>query len=105
MGVRSARRYPPDPAIVASVRSFAAGRLNTLQLSQLRDDVELLLTELITNVIIHARTEFDIRVEASGAGVRVEVIDANLSAAPPHGDHVSGRGVPRSSFPVLPHAG
>ena len=96
VGVRSARRYPPDPAIVTSVRSFAAGRLKTLQLNELRDEVELLLTELITNAIIHARTEFEIRVEASGAGVRVEVTDDNptmpvagtLSAAA-----LSGRGL------------
>jgi Histidine kinase-like ATPase domain len=77
VGVQSGRRYPPDPAVVASVRSFAADRLHILELSALRDDVELLLTELITNVIIHARTEFEIRLEASGAGVRVEVIDDN----------------------------
>src|SRR5215212_3084376 len=96
VGVRSARRYPPDPSIVASVRSFAAGRLHSLQLSELQDDVELLLTELITNVIIHARTEFEIRLEPSGAGVRVEVTDDNptmpvggtLSAAA-----LSGRGL------------
>jgi anti-sigma regulatory factor (Ser/Thr protein kinase) len=42
-----------------------------------RDDVKLLLTELITNVIIHAHTEFEVRLQASGAGVRVEVIDGN----------------------------
>jgi hypothetical protein len=63
--------------MVASARSFAADRLRTLELSAVRDDVELLLTELITNVIIHARTEFEVRVESSGAGVRVEVIDDN----------------------------
>jgi Histidine kinase-like ATPase domain len=42
-----------------------------------RDEVELLLTELITNAIIHARTDIEVRLQASGAGVRVEVIDAN----------------------------
>jgi histidine kinase-like protein len=77
VGVQSVRRYPPDPAIVASVRSFAADRLHTLELTAVRDDVELLLTELITNVIIHARTDFEVRLQASGAGVRVEVIDDN----------------------------
>jgi hypothetical protein len=42
-----------------------------------RDDVELLLTELITNVIIHARTEFEVRVAPVGLGVRVEVTDGS----------------------------
>jgi anti-sigma regulatory factor (Ser/Thr protein kinase) len=77
VGIPSVRRYPPDPAVVASARSFAADGLRPLGLSAVRNDVELLLTELITNVIIHARTEFEVRVEPSGAGVRVEVIDAN----------------------------
>jgi Histidine kinase-like ATPase domain len=71
------RRYRSDPAILASARSFAADRLRTLKLSGVRDDVELLLTELITNAIIHARTEIEVRVKARGAGVRVEVIDGN----------------------------
>ena len=71
------RRYPPDPAILASARSFAADRLRTLELTAVRDDVQLLLTELITNAIIHARTDFEVRLESSGAGVRVEVIDGN----------------------------
>src|SRR5690242_9460582 len=43
------RQYPPDPAILAPARSFAADRLQLLGLSDLRDDVELLLTEMITN--------------------------------------------------------
>jgi hypothetical protein len=78
VGGESARRlYPPDPAILAPARSFAVDRLHTLGLSGLRDDVELLLTEVITNAIIHAGTEFEVRVEASGPGVRVEVIDGN----------------------------
>jgi hypothetical protein len=77
VGVQSVRRYPPDPAILASARSFAADRLRALELTAVRDDVELLLTELITNAIIHARSDVEVRLEPSGAGVRVEVIDGN----------------------------
>jgi anti-sigma regulatory factor (Ser/Thr protein kinase) len=77
VGVRAARSYPPDPAVLTSARSFAADRLRAMGLSEVQDDVQLLLTELITNVIIHARTDFQVRVESSGDGVRVEVIDGN----------------------------
>jgi Histidine kinase-like ATPase domain len=77
MGVQTVRRYPPDPAILASARSFAADRLRALDRTGVRDEVELLLTELITNAIIHARTDIEVRLEPSGAGVRVEVIDDN----------------------------
>ena len=48
--------------MLAPARSFAADRLRALEFPQLRDEVELLLTELITNVIIHARTDFEVRV-------------------------------------------
>lgn len=96
VSVGSARRYPPDPAVLPSCRAFAADRLRSLDLSEVQDDVQLLLTELITNVIIHARTEFEIFLEPSGTGVRVEVRDDNpimpvagsLSAAA-----LSGRGL------------
>ena len=77
VGVQSVRRYPPDPAILASARAFAADRLRALELTAVRDTVELLLTELITNAIIHARTDIEVRLEARGPGVRVEVIDGN----------------------------
>jgi hypothetical protein len=77
VGSQSARRYPPDPAIVAAVRSHAANRLRAVELSAVQDDVELLLTELITNVILHARTPFEVHLTPVGAGVRVEVIDGN----------------------------
>ena len=63
--------------MLAPARSFAADRLRALEFPQLRDEVELLLTELITNVIIHARTDFEVRVSPSGDGVRVEVLDGN----------------------------
>jgi anti-sigma regulatory factor (Ser/Thr protein kinase) len=75
--VRAVRSFPPDPAVLTAARSFAADRLRALDLVALRDDVQLLLTELVTNVIIHARTAFDVRLERAGDGVRVEVVDGN----------------------------
>ena len=77
VGLPAARCFPPDPAVLAPARSFAADRLRALEFPQLREEVELLLTELMTNVIIHARTDFEVRVEPSGDGVRVEVLDGN----------------------------
>ena len=96
MGAGAARCYPPDPAVLTAARSFAADRLHALELAELREDVELLLTELMTNVIIHARTDFEVRMEPSGDGVRVEVIDGN-GAMPIPGtlaaSALSGRGL------------
>ena len=96
MGVGAARCYPPDPAVLSAARSFAADRLHTLELTELREDVELLLTELMTNVIIHARTDFEVRMEPSGDGVRVEVIDGNTAMPVPGtlvANALSGRGL------------
>jgi len=93
---QSARRYPPDPAIVATVRSDAANRLRAVNLTPVQDDVELLLTELITNVILHARTPFEVHLTPVGAGVRVEVIDGSptMPAAGSFGTGaLSGRGL------------
>ena len=44
MDVGAARCYPPDPAVLASARSFAAHRLQDLGLSEVEEDVQLLLT-------------------------------------------------------------
>ena len=96
MGVGAARCYPPDPAVLSSARAFAAHRLRALDLTELTDDVELLLTELMTNVIIHARTPFEVRVEPNGDGVRVEVLDGNPTMPVPGTlarEALSGRGL------------
>jgi anti-sigma regulatory factor (Ser/Thr protein kinase) len=77
MGVGVARSYPPNPAVLTEARAFAADRLRAMGRSEVQDDVQLLLTELITNVIMHARTDFEVRLEPSGDGVRVEVVDGN----------------------------
>ena len=77
MSGQPGRRFPPDAAVVAAVRSYAADRLRAAGLGALQDDVQLLLTELVTNVILHARTDFEVRLAPVGAGVRVEVADGS----------------------------
>jgi anti-sigma regulatory factor (Ser/Thr protein kinase) len=82
--------------VIGDVRAFAVERLRALELTELRDDVELLLTELVTNVIIHARTRFEVRVEPAGDGVRVEVLDGNPAMPVPGtlaAGALSGRGL------------
>ena len=93
---RPARRYPPDPAIISVVRSYAVDRLSVLKLGSLVEDVQILLTELITNVIMHAHTNFEVYLEAIGPGVRVEVTDDSPVmpvAGLPAGAALSGRGL------------
>jgi hypothetical protein len=62
----------------------------------LADDVATLVSELVSNAVIHARTPMRLTVEAAGAGVRVELADE--SPAMPHFagadlHAISGRGL------------
>ena len=60
---------------VVAARRWAGGELATLDLSHLVDDVELVVSELVTNAVIHARTGARLHVAPLGQGVRVEVHD------------------------------
>ena len=62
--------------------------------SQVIEDVKWLTSELATNAVVHAGTEFVVSIEISEDAVRVSVHDADPSlprARPPDG--VSGRGL------------
>jgi anti-sigma regulatory factor (Ser/Thr protein kinase) len=79
---------------VREVRRFVASTLATWQLQS--DDVALLVSELATNAVLHARSEFEVSLTAEPDRVRVEVSDGNsrvpsLAAVPV--DAYSGRGL------------
>jgi hypothetical protein len=75
VSVDVSRRYPPDPAIAGSVRAFVADSLKRLGLARRSDDGVLMAGELVTNAMLHAHTEFEVRVGAVQDGARVEVLD------------------------------
>jgi anti-sigma regulatory factor (Ser/Thr protein kinase) len=85
---------------VSAARGFLRSALSDLGLTETSGDlIDLLVmaaNELVTNAVLHARTEFTIRVLADPTRVRVEVSDANPrmpqpSPAPAHA--TSGRGL------------
>jgi anti-sigma regulatory factor (Ser/Thr protein kinase) len=57
-------------------------------LGELRSPVELLVSEVVTNSVLHGHTgheaAFELRLRAAAAGVRVEVADAGSGFSPPH---------------------
>lgn len=60
------------------------------------EDLPLLVSELATNAVLHARSDFEVTVIRAHQRVRVEVFDQNtrlpsFAAAPP--DAYSGRGL------------
>ncbi len=62
------------------------------------DDALLLVTELVTNAVVHAGTEVELQVEVGVGGVRIEVVDHGAGAPPlltaaPAADREGGRGI------------
>jgi anti-sigma regulatory factor (Ser/Thr protein kinase)/anti-anti-sigma regulatory factor len=79
--LRDELRLEPTPAAVAAVRRFVHGLLDRWRFGfpdpELIDRAVLLADELVTNAIVHARTEFRLRVALSGDQLRLAVRDDN----------------------------
>jgi anti-sigma regulatory factor (Ser/Thr protein kinase) len=69
---------PADPASAGSARRFVRARLNEWNAWHLEDPALLLVSELVTNAILHARSESMLTVVYDDGVLRVEVADASL---------------------------
>ena len=92
-----ATRLPPSPESIAEARRFAAEALRRLGADDERAEVaRLLVSELATNVVLHAGTPMDIRVARLDGAVQVEVADMAPDRAVrpgPKRSAVGGRGI------------
>ncbi|MFE0924511.1 SpoIIE family protein phosphatase [Streptomyces mutabilis] len=68
------RRFPGGPVSVASARRFVRAALDDVA-SDLVDTAQLLVSELVTNAVLHARTEAEVTVSRLDGRVRVRVAD------------------------------
>ena len=68
---------PPAPDSVPLARGFVRGALLALGAAGACDDAETLVSELATNAVLHARSEFTIEVVRVGDTVRVRVHDVS----------------------------
>ncbi|MGO9456976.1 MAG: ATP-binding protein [Acidimicrobiales bacterium] len=90
------RRYAADPKSVMEARRFVLAQLPDAG-AELRDAVSLMVSELATNAVLHARTEFVVCLERTEEWLRVEVIDRGSEMPrrqplpPPTAEH--GRGL------------
>jgi len=66
-----------DAASPGAARHLARTELSGFVASEVIDLVGLLMTELVTNAVVHARTEIEVRLMTTPHGVRVEVGDGN----------------------------
>ena len=71
----------PEARSPALARRWLRGRLTDLGRDQLTESAELLVTEVVTNALLHAGSRMRVRLRPDGHGVRVEVADQS-SAEP-----------------------
>jgi anti-sigma regulatory factor (Ser/Thr protein kinase) len=87
---------PPDHTAAARARQFLGRTLHEWGLDAVTGDAELLVSELVTNAILHARSPARVNVERDDSVVRVAVCDGS-SATPRVRDYgpnaVTGRGM------------
>ena len=70
-------RLDPVPISAGAARRAVAEAVIATGREDLADTAGLLVTELVTNAIVHARTTIQITIAATTEGVRVEVTDAS----------------------------
>ena len=66
---------PPEPASASAARRFAQSVLTEWHESELADVVALLVSELVTNAVLHAGSPVQVAVRRRGDCVRIEVAD------------------------------
>jgi GAF domain-containing protein/anti-sigma regulatory factor (Ser/Thr protein kinase) len=91
--------FPPDSSAVSRARSFVRGTLVRWGADAVVDDAVLLVSELVTNAIVHAGTDAEVTCLVVDGSVRVEVADRHPARSLPAPaldgdmDSESGRGL------------
>src|SRR5687768_2557210 len=89
------RVFPPDLVSVHDAREFVVAAVADFG-PDMTYTARLLTSELVTNALIHARTDVEVTARKLGAGVRIEVVDHNVEP-PVHAsvatDAINGRGL------------
>lgn len=86
----------PVPASAGLARRFVARTLAGWGRDDVSDDVTLLVSELVTNAVLHARSDLLLVVVSERGRLRVEVQDASPAAPVPRAaaaDAMTGRGM------------
>jgi anti-sigma regulatory factor (Ser/Thr protein kinase) len=68
---------PPEPTSARACRRFLRSTLEEWDADQFADDAVLLLSELVTNAVLHAGTEIDVEIRLERDVLRVEVRDGD----------------------------
>ena len=89
-------RFPADLKSARTARRFVAGVLESWGCDELQDSAALLVSELVTNAVVHAHSTVELAVHLRPTRVRVEVIDMareHVRRRDARDDEQSGRGM------------
>ncbi len=89
---------PPDSRSAGQARRIVTAACREAGLEHLLDEALLVVTELVTNAVVHAGTSLDLLLDTSGPGLRAEVVDRGggrlpLAADEAGTDREGGRGL------------
>jgi hypothetical protein len=73
--LRAVRRFAASPEAPRESRHFVLATLEEFGCEQFATDAALVVTELATNAIEHARSDFTVSVVVADGGIRIEVRD------------------------------
>jgi anti-sigma regulatory factor (Ser/Thr protein kinase) len=93
--VRLKHVFPAQPSSIAAARHLALQGLNSTPIAN-REAIALVVSELATNAVQHARTSFVLRLELVDDSLRIEVVDDGGGAPEvlhPRPDTPRGRGL------------
>ncbi len=89
---------PPDIRAVSTAREFLRDRLTAWSTDELLDEAELVLSELVTNALVHTDGGAGLALRFDGAERRLRIAVEDSSTRSPHGrdappDALGGRGL------------
>ena len=76
-GAAADAHFPAEGSSAGAARRFVAATLRGWGLEDLEEVSRLLVSELVSNVVLHAETDLEVRLRRSDGRVRVEVHDRN----------------------------
>jgi DNA-binding NarL/FixJ family response regulator len=92
----ASQRFEQDAQSPRAARRFVSQALTAVDDDDLTDTVTLLVSELVTNAVLHAGSDVEVLVRLTATAARVEVTDASAQAVAPRdaaSDEDSGRGL------------
>lgn len=92
----SSLRLPAEVHSARDARAFVERTLASWDLVEVADTALLLVSEAVTNAVVHARSASELRLSLMGQRLRVEVSDwggGDLQVREAHQEDVSGRGL------------